>query len=85
MLDNKTRLLVCLGSAVAANCTSCYEYYYNQAQSARLSPAEVKEAATIGEQMKKGAELSLKAHMDNLQDQGQKAGPSCCGPKATCC
>jgi hypothetical protein len=36
-MDERTRILICLGSATAANCIPCFEHYYGKAEVAKLT------------------------------------------------
>ncbi len=36
-MEEKTKILICLGAATAANCIPCFEFYYGKAQEAGIS------------------------------------------------
>ncbi len=55
-MDERTRLLVSLGAAVAANCVPCFEHFLGKTEAAGLTSQEIKEAADIGDQVKNGDE-----------------------------
>jgi alkylhydroperoxidase/carboxymuconolactone decarboxylase family protein YurZ len=82
-MDERTRILVCLGSAVAANCVSCFRHYQKKAEAAGIAPAEVREAVTMGSQVKAGAHAVLMGAVDAATGQGEAEPPSCCGGAAS--
>ncbi len=43
-MEDKTRALICLGAATAANCISCFDYYLGKAEAAGLKTDEIQEA-----------------------------------------
>ena len=85
-MDERTKILVCLGSAAAANCVSCFRHYRAKAEAAGIDPAEVREAVTMGSQVKSGAHAVLMGAVDAALGQGGAEPPSCCsGPAPTAC
>jgi alkylhydroperoxidase/carboxymuconolactone decarboxylase family protein YurZ len=59
-MDERTKVLICLGAATAANCIPCFEYYFGKAETVDLSPDEIQEAVDLASQVKKGAHMALK-------------------------
>lgn len=59
-MDEKTKLLVCLGAATAANCIPCFEYYFKKAQSLGLTVAEVQEAVECAYKIKNNINMLMK-------------------------
>jgi alkylhydroperoxidase/carboxymuconolactone decarboxylase family protein YurZ len=43
-MDEKPKLLVCLGVATAANCIPCLEFYYGKAQTAGVDAMDIQAA-----------------------------------------
>lgn len=85
-MDQTTHLLAGLAAAVAANCPPCFEHYFYQGRQAGLSPEDLREAAELGEQMKRGASLSMKASMADITSEIQSsAGPCDCTADDSCC
>ena len=81
-MDERTRILVCLGSAVAANCVSCFRHYQKKAEAAGLSAEDVQEAVTMGSQVKAGAHAVLMGAVEAATGGGGVEPPSCCGGSA---
>jgi alkylhydroperoxidase/carboxymuconolactone decarboxylase family protein YurZ len=86
-MDERTKVLICLGSATAANCIPCFEYYYGKAKAVRLTSEEIQEAVDLASQVKKGAHMAIKNSINGLMG-GEKeydlpcdrqANKSCCG------
>ena len=86
-MDEKTRIMISLGAATAANCIPCFQHLSGKAYEAGITDEEIKEAANVGVQVKRGAELALRETISNiLGDQidivtgeGPSSEKSCCG------
>ncbi len=59
-MDEKTKLLVCLGAATAANCIPCFEHYHEKAQAAGLNAADIQEVVEIAYQIKNNINMLMK-------------------------
>lgn len=80
-MDEKTRLLVCLGAATAANCIPCFEYYYQKAQAAGLAAADIQEAVECAYKIKNNINALMKNSIRTLTGQ---EGDSCPLPSEKC-
>ena len=79
-MDERTKILVCLGSSVAANCVSCFRHYHAKAQAAGLDAKEVQAAVELGAQVKHGAHAVLMGAVESATGRADAAPtPSCCG------
>ncbi len=78
-MDDKTKVLISLGAATAANCVPCFEHYFGQALGVGLTPEEIKEAANIADKVKKGAQMTIRKHIADLMDGDEKDGSPCTG------
>ncbi len=86
-MDERGRLLICLGAATAANCIPCFEHYFGKAKVAGLTPDEIQEAVDLASQVKKGAHMAIKNRINGLMGEekecalpcDRQAGKSCCG------
>jgi hypothetical protein len=83
-MDEKTKLLVSLGSAVASNCIPCLEHFLGKTKAAGLTQEEIQEAVELADQIKNGARINLMSSIRGLI--GSTASPcanfsekSCCG------
>jgi alkylhydroperoxidase/carboxymuconolactone decarboxylase family protein YurZ len=85
-VDEKTKLLICVGAATAANCIPCFDYYYGKVESMGLSREEVLEAVEIAGQVKRGAHMALKNRISERMGRkkefnlpcSSEAGNACC-------
>jgi alkylhydroperoxidase/carboxymuconolactone decarboxylase family protein YurZ len=79
-MDDRTRLLVCLGSAAAANCVSCFHHFHAKALAAGLGAQDVREAVELGSQVQHGAHAVLMGAVEAAigQGGGDAEPPSCC-------
>jgi alkylhydroperoxidase/carboxymuconolactone decarboxylase family protein YurZ len=86
-MDEKTKILICMGAATAANCIPCFEYYYGKAQEAGISCEEVQDTTDLASQVKKGAHMVLRNSISNCMNREKKysmpceksTDRSCCG------
>jgi alkylhydroperoxidase/carboxymuconolactone decarboxylase family protein YurZ len=86
-MEERTRVLICLGAATAANCIPCFEYYFGKAKTVGLSTEEIQEAVDLASQVKKGAHMTIKNCINGLIGQekeyvlpcDKQASKSCCG------
>jgi alkylhydroperoxidase/carboxymuconolactone decarboxylase family protein YurZ len=85
-MEEKTRLLICLSAATAANCIPCFEYYFGKAEAVGLKTEEIQEAVSLASQVKKGAHMALKNCISGLMVEekeyalacDKQASKSCC-------
>jgi alkylhydroperoxidase/carboxymuconolactone decarboxylase family protein YurZ len=86
-LEKKIEILICLGAATAANCIPCFEHLYEKAQAIGLTADEIRQAADLAAQVKKGAHFALQNSMNDILgiDKqydlpcGQSSKETCCG------
>jgi alkylhydroperoxidase/carboxymuconolactone decarboxylase family protein YurZ len=80
-VDEKTKLLVSLGAAVAANCIPCFAYYYEKALASALSSEDIAEAVEIAYKIKNNINMLMKNSLRNVMGQEGKvcgkANPTC--------
>ena len=85
-MDEKTSVLVCLGSAVSANCVACFQHYHGEAVRIGLDPSEIEAAVVLGAKVKTGANIAVMHAVAQAAGSGgrqpapgSEAGlPSCC-------
>ena len=86
-MDEKSKLLICLGAATAANCIPFFEHYFGKAKAGGLKNEEIQEAVDLASQVKKGAHLAIKNCINGLMGEkkeyalpcDKQASKSCCG------
>jgi len=84
-MDKKTKLLVCLGAATAANCIPCFEYYYQKAQASGLASEDIQEVVECAYKIKNNINMLMKNSIRTLTGQegdacplpGDKCSPTC--------
>ena len=83
---DKMKTLIAIGAATAANCIPCFENLYEKAVGLGISSAEIKWAAEIAGQVKKGAYIALKNYVDEFIGI-KKSHNLACGrtEKTSCC
>jgi AhpD family alkylhydroperoxidase len=75
-MDEKTKLLVCLGAATAANCIPCFEFYFGKAVAAGLTTEEIQEAAECAYKIKNNLNMLMKNSIRTFTGQEGDALPS---------
>jgi len=86
-MDEKTKVLISLGAATAANCVPCFEHYFGKANALGLGTTEIEEAVELASQVKKGAHMAMKGSVSDIMGRGKKydlpcsrqSEGSCCG------
>ncbi len=86
-MEERTKVLICLGAATAANCIPCFEHYFGKADSVGLTPEEIQEAVDLASQVKKGAHMVMKNGVSDIMGREkqyalpcqQASESSCCG------
>jgi AhpD family alkylhydroperoxidase len=83
-VDEKTRLLVSIGAAVAANCVSCFQHFWAKTEAAGLTREEIKEVVELADQIKNGARISIMNDIRGIVGGGAFSSAnvsekSCCG------
>jgi alkylhydroperoxidase/carboxymuconolactone decarboxylase family protein YurZ len=85
-MEEKTRILIALGAAVASNCIPCFEHIYSRAKEINLTNEEIQGAVETAVQVKDGARITLKNVVDELTDEKRSAGQPCCSQsQSSCC
>jgi AhpD family alkylhydroperoxidase len=85
-MEEKTKLLIALGAATAANCIPCFEHLYYEAGVAGVTPEEIHEVVDIASKVKSGAHIALKNSIHDMMGSEEKydlpcsaqSGGSCC-------
>jgi len=83
-MDEKTKLLVSIGAAVAANCVPCFEHFLTKTEAVGLTSGEIQEATDIADQVKNGARITIMSTIRGIIGSGtspcsSKSDRSCCG------
>ena len=65
-MDEKTKLLIALGAATAANCIPCFEHLYYEAGVAGLTSKEIQEVVGLASKVKNGAHIALKNSINDM-------------------
>ncbi len=65
-MDERTKLLVGLAAATAANCIRCFEYLFCEAEAVELTGEEIQAAVDLASKVKNGAHIALKNKMNDL-------------------
>ena len=85
-MESKTEIMVCLATAVGANCIPCFDHLYAKAREAGLSDDEVRDTVALARKVRSGAGLFFaRAVADVLGDTPEGGTPCCATETATCC
>ena len=83
-MDEKTKLLISLGAAVASNCIPCFEHFMGKTDAVGLTSEEIQQAVDVADQVKMGARLAIRRAVNDtiktgVQPCGETSKSSCCG------
>ncbi len=82
-MDERTKVLISLGAAVAANCVPCFQHFLGKTEEVGLTPEEIQEAAEIADQVKNGARITTMNTIRGIIRTGESI---CAGNlEKTCC
>jgi len=84
-MEERTKILICIGAATAANCIPCFEYYYGKAQAAGITHEEIQGATDLASQVKKGAHMALRNSISNLMGREKEYSIPCERPVSKSC
>lgn len=85
-MEERTKLLVALGAATAANCIPCFEHLYFEAGGAGLTRVEIQEVVDLASKVKQGAHMALKNSINDMMELEEQYDLPCNGQaKSTCC
>lgn len=76
-MEERIKLLVCLGASTAANCQPCFAHYYKKAEEVGLTFEEIQETVDLAGQVKKGAHMAIRNHIQTLMSQEKKYDLPC--------
>lgn len=65
-MEERTKLLVALGAATAANCIPCFEHLYNEAGVAGVTSEEIQQVVDLASKVKNGAHIALKNSINDM-------------------
>ena len=77
-MDDKTRVLIQIGTAAAANCVPCFNHFYAKAMNLELVDGEILEAVELGNQMKRGAQLAMNNSINEIMGGDKQRHEPCC-------
>jgi alkylhydroperoxidase/carboxymuconolactone decarboxylase family protein YurZ len=85
-VDEKTSVLVCLGSAVAANCVACFQHYHGEAVRIGLDRSDIEAAVALGAKVKIGANIAvMHAVVQAARSDGGQPAPGSDAELPSCC
>ena len=65
-MEEKTKLLIALGAATAANCIPCFEHLYYEAGVAGVTSKEIQQVVDLASKVKNGAHIALKNSINDM-------------------
>ena len=76
-MEERTKLLVALGAATAANCIPCFEHLYCEAGGAGLTQEDIQEVVDLASKVKQGAHIALKNSIHEMMGSEEKYDLPC--------
>jgi len=84
-MEEKTKLLIALGAATAANCIPCLEHLYYEAGVAGVTPEEIHEVVDLASKVKNGAHIALKNSIHDMMGSEEKCDLPCSAQSGGSC
>ena len=84
-MEEKTKLLIALGAATAANCIPCFEHLYYQAGVAGLTSEEIQQVVELASKVKNGAHIALKNSINDMMGLKEQHDLPCSAQSACSC
>jgi alkylhydroperoxidase/carboxymuconolactone decarboxylase family protein YurZ len=87
-MDEKTKILICVGAATAANCVLCFDHYFGKAKNTSIPLNDIQDAVELASKVKNGAHMVLINHVRGSMGAGRepddvpcssRSGGPCCG------
>ena len=78
-MDQKTEIMISLGTAIGVNCIPCFHHLYSKAKEVGLTDDEVKQIVQIGHKVKNGASMFLKQAVVEAIGEIDESQQTCCG------
>ncbi len=72
-MDEKTKLLIAIGAAVACNCQPCLDHLHDLAPLSSATSQELQEAINIGKTVRNGAGSAMEDFASSLFGTGNSA------------
>ena len=77
-MDQKTEIMIALGTAVGVNCIPCFDHLYSRAKAVEMADAEIKQVVQIAQKVKNGASMFLKQAISEVVGEVGETGAACC-------
>jgi alkylhydroperoxidase/carboxymuconolactone decarboxylase family protein YurZ len=84
-MDERTKLLISLGAATAANCVPCFQHYFDRANSVGLTHEEIDEAVNLASQVMKGAHMAMRNSIREVMGKRSPNELPCSGQTNRAC
>lgn len=78
MLDNKTEVMVSLGTAIGANCIPCFDHLYLKARDLNIKADEIQQVVDIAVKVKNGASIFMKNTINHALGETAEPEQPCC-------
>ncbi len=85
-MEERTKLLVALAAATAANCIPCFEHLYFEAGVAGVTSEEIQQVVDLASKVKNGAHIALKNSINDMMGIEEKYDLPCSAQASgSCC
>ena len=84
-MEERTKLLVAIAAATAANCIPCFEHLHGEAGVAGLTAEEIQQVVDIATKVKQGAHVALNNSIDDMMGIEHKYGLDCFSESTDSC
>ncbi len=77
-MDQKSEIMVALGTAIGTNCIPCLDHLYSKAREFEIDDAVIKEVAEIAYKVKNGASVFMKNAIHETVGEISDTQQTCC-------
>ena len=85
-MEERTKLLIALAAATAANCIPCFEHLYFEAGVAGVTSEEIQQVVDLASKVKNGAHIALKNSINDMMGIEEKYDLPCSAQASgSCC
>ena len=84
-MEEKTKLLITLGAATAANCIPCFEHLYYEAGVAGVTSEEIQQVVDLASKVKNGAHIALRNSINDVMGSEERFDLPCSAQSGGSC
>ncbi len=84
-MDEKTKIMVSLATAIGANCIPCFDHIYARARELDIDDDQIQGIVETATKVKNGAATFMKNAINDVLDQPPEPEQPCCVRSSSSC